>query len=103
MSSSRDRKLRQPSKAYDPATPEKRLLFAKCLRRLRTERGYSQRDFARALGIDENRYGRYERAEAEPHLVMLSRMCQVLRVSPNDLLGFVDLVSVRQPSGSRRR
>ena len=90
MSSSRDRKLRQPSKAYDPATPEKRLLFAKCLRRLRSEGGYTQRDFARALGIDENRYGRYERAEVEPTLTLLCRMSEVLRVSPNDLLGFVD-------------
>ena len=89
MSSRRDRKRRHPSKAYDPSAPETRLRFAKCLRRLRSERGYSQREFARALEIAENRYGRYERAEVEPNLALLCRMCEVLRVLPNDLLGFV--------------
>ena len=88
MSSSRDRKRGSP--AYDPSAPAERLRFAKCLRRLRTERGYTQRDFARALEIDENRYSRYERAEVEPNLALLCHMCKVLRVMPNDLLGFVD-------------
>jgi transcriptional regulator with XRE-family HTH domain len=90
MSSNRDRKRRHPSKAYDTSAPEKRLRFAKSLRRLRNERGYFQRDFAQALRIDVNRYSRYERAEAEPNLALLCRMCEVLQVMPNDLLGFVD-------------
>ena len=43
---------------------------------------------ARALEIEENRYGRYERAEVEPNLALLCRMCEVLQVLPNDLLGW---------------
>jgi transcriptional regulator with XRE-family HTH domain len=43
---------------------------------------------AQALGIDENRYTRYERAEVEPDLALLVRICTVLGLTPNDLLGF---------------
>ena len=90
MSSSGDqRKRRPPSKAYSTSAPDERLRFAKCLRRLRGERGYTQSDFARALEIAESRYGLYERAEVEPNLALVRRMCEVLRVLPNDLLGFV--------------
>jgi transcriptional regulator with XRE-family HTH domain len=42
---------------------------------------------ANALGIDENRYTRYERAEVEPDLTMLMRICSALEISPNDLFG----------------
>jgi ribosome-binding protein aMBF1 (putative translation factor) len=65
-SGSRQRKRRPSSIAHSSSAPEERLQFAKSLRRLRSERGYFQRDFAQALGIDVNRYSRYERAEVEP-------------------------------------
>jgi transcriptional regulator with XRE-family HTH domain len=65
------------------------LQFAKRLKQLRTEKGFVRaRTFAKALGIEENRYSRYERAEAEPNLTLIHRMCQTLQVSPNDLLSF---------------
>ena len=48
-------------------------------------------NFARSLGIQENRYTRYERAEVEPSLTLIHKMCETLRVSPNELLGFADL------------
>ena len=41
------------------------------------------RNFARALGIEENRYTRYERAEVEPTLTLIHRMCELLEASPN--------------------
>jgi len=41
------------------------------LRRMGIENGFSlARQFARALGIEENRYTRYERAEVEPNLTL---------------------------------
>jgi len=56
---------------------------------LLVEKGFaSARGFARAIGIDENRYTRYERAEVEPSLTLLLKICEILGVSPNDLLGF---------------
>lgn len=65
--------------------------FAQRLRSLRVPRGYrTARSFAQALGIDENRYTRYERAEVEPDLGLLQRICELLVITPNELLGHCD-------------
>lgn len=78
--------------------PEVRSQFAQRLKSLRTQRGFDRaRYFARTLGIEENRYTRYERAEVEPSLTLIHKMCETLRVSPNELLGFADLR--QHPSG----
>lgn len=62
--------------------------FARRLRALRVPRGFATaRAFALALGIDENRYTRYERAEVEPDLALIRHICEVLGVTPNELLG----------------
>ncbi len=56
---------------------------------MRVEKGFaSAREFARAMGIEENRYTRYERAEVEPSLTLIHKICETLKVSPNELLGF---------------
>jgi transcriptional regulator with XRE-family HTH domain len=69
--------------------PAVRAEFAKRLRALRAQRGYERaRHFAKALGIEENRYTRYERAEVEPNLTLLIEICQKLAVTPNELMGF---------------
>lgn len=76
---------------YSPSAPEVRLQFAKRLKQLRTEKGFLRaRTFANALGIEENRYTRYERAEVEPSLTLIHRMCETLQSSPNELLGFTE-------------
>lgn len=62
--------------------------FARRLRELRVLRGFrTARSFARELSIDENRYTRYERAEVEPSLDLIQRICQLLDIGPNELLG----------------
>jgi transcriptional regulator with XRE-family HTH domain len=67
--------------------PAVREHFAKRLKELRIPRGFpTARSLSRALGIDENRYTRYERAEVEPDLSLLLKICGLLRASPNDLL-----------------
>lgn len=64
-----------------------RARFAQRLRAVRIPRGYkTARSFAEALDIDENRYTRYERAEVEPDLQLLMRICTLLGATPNDLL-----------------
>jgi transcriptional regulator with XRE-family HTH domain len=69
--------------------PEVRSEFAKRLKSMRTQKGFPRaRYFAKALGIEENRYTRYERAEVEPSLTLIHKICEVLGVSPNQLLGF---------------
>ena len=53
------------------------------------QRGFQRaRYFAESLGIEENRYTRYERAEVEPNLTLLHKMCEMLGVTPNELLAF---------------
>lgn len=59
-------------------------------RRLRTARraaGFtSAQKFAGLLGKEPHTYRHYERGEAEPDFDTLTRMCELLKVSPNDLL-----------------
>src|SRR6187455_714724 len=72
--------------------PNVRGQFAKRLKTMRTQRGFDRaRYFARSLGIEENRYTRYERAEVEPSLTLIHKMCATLHVTPNELLGFAEL------------
>lgn len=66
---------------------EARTRFARRLKAIRVPKGFrTARSFAEALGIDENRYTRYERGEVEPSLELLLRMCELLGATPNDLL-----------------
>lgn len=68
-------------------SPPIRVRFARRLKELRVPRGFpTARSFALALGIDENRYTRYERAEVEPDLSLIARICGLLGITPNDLL-----------------
>ena len=68
--------------------PVARLDFARRLRELRVVNGYkTARSLARAIGIDENRYTRYERAEVEPDLTLIRLLVAALRTTPNHLLG----------------
>ncbi|HET7154563.1 MAG TPA: helix-turn-helix transcriptional regulator [Hyphomicrobiaceae bacterium] len=74
-----------------PLAPEVRSQFALRLKEMRVQSGFPRaRYFAKSLGIEENRYTRYERAEVEPSLTLIHKMCETLRVSPNELLGFAE-------------
>lgn len=78
--------------------------FARRLRELRILRGFrTARSLARALEIDENRYTRYERAEVEPDLDMIRRICSALTVTPSELLGPQESVTGGKTSGQTRR
>src|SRR5262245_31138787 len=80
--------------------PEVRSQFAKRLKTMRAQGGFERaRYFAKALGIEENRYTRYERAEVEPSLTLIHKMCDVLSVTPNELLGFQEHRSAPLPGG----
>ena len=55
--------------AHHPLAPAVRIEFARRLRQFRTERGFAHaREFARVLGIEENRYTRYSvPRSSQPH------------------------------------
>lgn len=66
-----------------------RRAFGERLRDLRLQRGFgSARQFAAKLGLEENRYTRYERGEVEPSLNTLISICINLQIDPNDLFGY---------------
>ncbi len=80
---------RRTDGADPPDEHAHRRAFAKRLRALRVPRGFrTARSFAEKLGIDENRYTRYERAEVEPDIALLIRICQALAITPDELFGF---------------
>jgi len=87
-----------------PRVPVERQEFAMRLKELRFLRGYhTAKKFAQALGLEQNRYTRYERAEVEPSLTVIDKMCRVLNVMPNELLGFrTDGETVPRDDGRRK-
>lgn len=63
--------------------------FGKRLRKAREAAGYgSAQQFAGVLGVEPHTYRHYERGEREPNLELLARICEILSVTPNDLLPF---------------
>lgn len=49
--------------------------------------GLSDAEVARRAGLTERRYGHYVTGAREPDLSTLVRICTVLGITPNDLLG----------------
>jgi transcriptional regulator with XRE-family HTH domain len=42
--------------------------------------------FARALGVEDHTYRSWEAGKHMPNVAVLTRICQLLKVEPNDLL-----------------
>ena len=61
--------------------------FAQRLKAAREGAGFeTAKDFAQALGVEENRYRHWERGSAQPDLAMLTRITRLLKIEPNELL-----------------
>jgi transcriptional regulator with XRE-family HTH domain len=56
------------------------------LRRRAKELGLSDAEVARRAGLSERRYGHYVAGTREPDFATFLRICEVLAVTPNDLL-----------------
>lgn len=56
------------------------------LRRRAKELGLSDAEVARRAGLSERRYGHYVTGSREPDFATFLRICEVLAVTPNDLL-----------------
>lgn len=57
------------------------------LKRIRTERGLTQSQLARILGISPSAVGMYEQGRREPDGATLARIASVLHCSTDELLG----------------
>jgi transcriptional regulator with XRE-family HTH domain len=60
------------------------------VRRLRTEAGYSQEEFARVAGVHRNYMGRIENGRSAVTIVKLEKIAIALKLSPSELLAEVE-------------
>lgn len=61
------------------------------LKEIRLEKGLSQGDVAKAIGISRSAYSNYEQGIREPSLAILVKICDFFDVSADYLLGRVDI------------
>jgi DNA-binding XRE family transcriptional regulator len=71
--------------------------WAMRLERAREAAGYRHAvDFARHMGLSQQRYAHYEAGKREPDYALLVEMCQALKVTPNYILTGADGISGQQ-------
>lgn len=70
--------------------------FKKILKDLRTERGLSQDEFAKELGISKGAVSYYETGQRVPDIVVLSALADYFGVSTDYLLGRTETKSVNE-------
>jgi transcriptional regulator with XRE-family HTH domain len=63
-------------------------MFAARLASLREMRGLTQEEVAERSGLKPAAVSHFERARREPCLANLTKLCNALRCTPNDLLGY---------------
>jgi transcriptional regulator with XRE-family HTH domain len=74
------------TKQRDRRKAPEAVLFGEALRRLRTERGWSQDRLAEAAGITLNYVGNLERGEQGPSLNILLRLARALDIDVPTLI-----------------
>jgi transcriptional regulator with XRE-family HTH domain len=62
--------------------------FASRLRARGRQLKMSEAQIARHLGLSRACYANYVKGQGERDIALLLRLCQVLRISPNELLGY---------------
>jgi transcriptional regulator with XRE-family HTH domain len=60
------------------------------VRRLRTEAGYSQEEFAQVAGIHRTYMGRVENGRSAVTIIKLEKIAVALKLSPSELLALVE-------------
>lgn len=66
------------------------MIFNERLKETRTEKGFTQKTFAVALDVSVSCYAGYEQGYREPDLKMLIKICRLLSVDSDYLLGLKD-------------
>lgn len=65
-------------------------VFAERLKDLRQEKGLTQTQLAELLSTTQSTIGKYEREELQPNFEVLKKLCKVLEVSADYLIGLSD-------------
>lgn len=76
--------------------------LGQALRKLRTERGWSQSDLALRVQMDRNYLSLIELGRSSPSVRMLLRLCAALDVRAADVLDDVERRVLAQQSGLER-
>ena len=84
------------TKQRDRKKAPEAVLFGNALRRLRTERGWSQERLAEAAGITLNYVGNLERGEQGPSLNILVRLARALDTDVPTLLAEFNSTIIRK-------
>ena len=76
--------------------------FNQQLAALRKARGISQEALADMLGVSRQAVSKWETAETQPEMANLMALCEILKVSPNQLMGWeaVEAEEVSNPAES---
>lgn len=61
--------------------------FSENLKRIRKEKGYMQKDVAKALGVSQPSYAQYENGKRNPKMGTITKLALILKVSAGELLG----------------
>ena len=69
-----------------------KVLLGQRLKELREERGLTQKELARSLGLNSVTYLHYEKAQREPPLAVLVEMAKFFDVTTDYLLGVTDFM-----------
>ena len=64
--------------------------LAKRLKEVRLDRGMSQAQVSKALGLSRNAYTNYELGLREPSISILKQLCEIFEVSADYLIGLSD-------------
>lgn len=81
---------------------EELAVFTERLIKTREARGLSRSELAEACGVNLRAFAAYERNENKPKVAVLAKICEVLDVSADYLLGLTDLPNRQQPDPDLR-
>lgn len=59
------------------------------IKKIRLQKGYTQSELARMLFVSPQALSKWEKNETSPSLEMISNICEILDITPNDLFGYV--------------
>jgi transcriptional regulator with XRE-family HTH domain len=65
-------------------------MIGETIKKLRTDKNYTQKDLAKILGISASAVGMYEQGRREPDNAILIKMSHVFEVSVDEILGLCD-------------
>ena len=62
--------------------------FSKNLTSFRKKKGYSQEQLAFQIGVSRQAVSKWETGLSQPELSNIEKICEVLEITPNDLMGY---------------